>query len=66
MFCSKEGGHFQTGEQGWVPHFPVSEGDVGSVSLLVNSGSVSLLVTSGLLISGGDRIYSSAMIDYNN
>ncbi len=26
MFCCKKGGHFQTGEQGWVPLFPVSEG----------------------------------------
>ncbi len=26
MFCNKKGGHFQTGEQGWVPLFPVSEG----------------------------------------
>ncbi len=23
---SQKGGHFQTGEQGWVPFFPVSEG----------------------------------------
>ncbi len=22
----KKGGHFQTGEQGWVPFFPLSEG----------------------------------------
>ncbi len=26
MFCRKKGGNFQTGEQGWVPLFPVSEG----------------------------------------
>ncbi len=26
VFCCKKGGHFQTGEQGWVPVFPVSEG----------------------------------------
>ncbi len=25
VFCSKKGGNFQTGEQGWVPLFPVSE-----------------------------------------
>ncbi len=26
VFCHKKGHHFQTGEQGWVPLFPVSEG----------------------------------------
>ncbi len=26
VFCRKKGGHFQTGEQGWVLLFPVSEG----------------------------------------
>ncbi len=26
VFCHKKGGHFQTGEQEWVPLFPVSEG----------------------------------------
>ncbi len=26
VFCRQKGGHFQTGEQGWVPFFPVSEG----------------------------------------
>ncbi len=26
VFCHKKGGHFQTGEQGWVPLFPMSEG----------------------------------------
>ncbi len=26
VFCHKIGGHFQTGEHGWVPLFPVSEG----------------------------------------
>ncbi len=27
VFClKKKGGNFQTGEQGWVPLFPVSEG----------------------------------------
>ncbi len=26
VFCRKRGGHFQTGEQGWVPLSPVSEG----------------------------------------
>ncbi len=26
VFCHKKGGNFQTGEQGWVPLFPVSEG----------------------------------------
>ncbi len=26
VFCCKKGGNFQTGEQGWVPFFPVSEG----------------------------------------
>ncbi len=26
MFCHKKGGHFQTGEQEWVPLFPVSKG----------------------------------------
>ncbi len=26
VFCHNEGGHFQTGEQGWVPFRPVSEG----------------------------------------
>ncbi len=26
VFCHKRGGHFQTGEQGWVPFFPGSEG----------------------------------------
>ncbi len=25
VFCCKKGGHFQTGEQSWVPYFPVSE-----------------------------------------
>ncbi len=25
VFCHKIGGHFQTGEQGWVSFFPVSE-----------------------------------------
>ncbi len=25
VFCHKKGGHFQTGEQRWVPLFPVSE-----------------------------------------
>ncbi len=26
VFCCKKGGHFQNGEHGWVPFFPVSEG----------------------------------------
>ncbi len=26
VFCCKKGGNFQTGEHGWVPLFPVSEG----------------------------------------
>ncbi len=26
VFCHKKGDHFQTGEQGWVPLFPDSEG----------------------------------------
>ncbi len=26
VFCHKKGCNFQTGEQGWVPLFPVSEG----------------------------------------
>ncbi len=31
MFCSKKEGHFQTGEQGWAPLFPVSEGAGGKI-----------------------------------
>ncbi len=30
VFCHKKGGHFQTGEQGWVPLFPLSEGAGGA------------------------------------
>ncbi len=26
VFCREKGGHFQTGEQGWVPFFSMSEG----------------------------------------
>ncbi len=37
VFCSKKGSHFQTGEQGWIPLFPVSEG-AGQVSMIMVSG----------------------------
>ncbi len=33
VFCCKKEGHFQTGEQGWVPLFPVSEGAGGQVAV---------------------------------
>ncbi len=29
VLCRKKGGNFQTGEQAWVPLFPVSEGAGG-------------------------------------
>ncbi len=38
VFCSKIGGHFQTGEQGWVPLFPVREGAGTKHRLIVFHG----------------------------
>ncbi len=35
LFCCKKGGHFQTGEQGCVPLFPVNEG-AGKLLWLMN------------------------------
>ncbi len=38
VFCHKKGGHFQTGEQEWVPLFPVSEG-AGGIALDIQEPS---------------------------
>ncbi len=45
MFCSKKGGNFQTGEEGWVPLFPVSKG-AGVITTLVLSEFATLYYTS--------------------
>ncbi len=50
VFCCKEGGNFQTKEQGWVPLFPVSEGaGVWSFHQIQLTCSVRLIYNSHVL-----------------
>ncbi len=70
VFCRKIGGHFQTGEQGWVPLFPVSEGAGGAVppppslqlaiidaNKINNHGTVLVHMLVPILVLGGQMTY---------
>ncbi len=56
VFCHKEGHHFQTVEQGWVPLFPVSEGAGSLMSIPERFSTKWTKTTKILLLCGINKV----------